>query len=173
MRFVKHLVNILKNNYKWVIIILLSAVIIYQHLNPKVVEKVVEKPVIQEVIHKEVITEVQALHKENEQDADLVVNTKDSIKVSVNGKQFDLKPQNSEKFEFGKDYVKLDQQSNYTLSINNKPLEPSWGVGVGITSNKRAAGLFTVRVKKSPLQFWGMTDGKTHAGGIMIMANYK
>lgn len=139
----------------------------------QVVERVVEKPVIQETVKREVVTEVKVQEKEKVTDPDVVLNTQDSLKVSVNGKEVNLKPKTDEKFDFKEDYVELRQNSSYDLKIDNKPLEPTWGVGVGISTNGKPAGIATVRLKQSPVHVWGMSDGETSAVGVMFSTNYK
>ena len=83
------------------------------------------------------------------------------------------KPEKQEKFTFGKDYAELENTTTFKLDIEQKPLEPSWGVGVGYNSDKRLEGIFTARIKKTPLHLWGTTDGHHGAVGIMFSTNYK
>ena len=133
-----------------------GCVYFYTHPKIKEVEKVREKPVIHEVVQKETINTITAKEKASPKDADLVVNTKDTVKVSINGK----------------DYLEFNQKSLYTLDVKTKALEPAWGVGMGYTSNNKPAGFFQVRVKKTPAHVWVMSDGKTHAAGVMFSTNY-
>ena len=172
---IKNIFNTIKNNFMyilpWLISIILSLYIIY---SPKdVIYKEVEKPVT--VIKTEVKTvdSVSVKPKENVNDADIVVNTKDSSKVDLNGKELNLKPIEKESFEFGKDYAEIKHTSDYVLKIDNKPLEPTWGIGVGYNTDKKITGLFTARIKKTPLHFWATSDGHKTAGGIMFSTNYK
>lgn len=46
-------------------------------------------------------------------------------------------------------------------------------MGVGISTNKKVAGIATLRLGHSPVHAWGMTDGETSAVGIMFSTNYK
>ena len=73
----------------------------------------------------------------------------------------------------GKDYAELENTTTFKLDIEQKPLEPSWGIGVGYNSDKRLEGIFTARIKKTPLHLWGTTDGHHGAIGIMFSTNYK
>ena len=119
-----------------------GCVYFYTHPKIKEVEKVREKPVIHEVVQKETINTVTAKEKVSPKDADLVVNTKDTVKVSINGKEAEIKPKTSSKYEYGKDYLEFNQKSIYTLDVKAKALEPAWGVGMGYTSNNKPAGFF-------------------------------
>ena len=127
----------LKENLSIILVILLSGYVFVTNNNsPQVVEKIVEKPVIQEVVHREVVNTIQVKEKASRDDADIVVENKEDLKISLNGKLFSLTPQNDKTYDFGKDYVELKQSSIYNINISNEPLEPSWGVGVGVTDNK-------------------------------------
>lgn len=167
------LLDFLKANLALILVILLGGYIFMNNSSPQVVEKVVEKPVIQEVLHREVINTVQVKEKANPNDADIVVDNKEDLKISLNGKPFSLTPQNDKEYNFGKDYVELRQSSIYNINISNEPLEPSWGIGVGVTDNKNLAGIMTMRLKSSPTHVWIMSDGDTTAGGILFSTNYK
>lgn len=159
----------------WGVALIASVLLLYLYITPKVVEveKVVEKEVIKEVVTTKKELVAQVAHKESAETPDVVCNSKDSLKVSVNGKTVNLKPQNSEKFEFGKDYLKLNQETTSTLNINYKPLEPTFSIGVGYSENKKLAGMLSIRYKHTPFSVWGVSDGKTNIAGIMINANYK
>ena len=164
----------LKENLSIILVILLSGYIFLTNNNsPQVVEKIVEKPVIQEVVHREVVNTIQVKEKASKDDADIVVENKEDLKISLNGKLFSLTPQNDKTYDFGKDYVELKQSSIYNINISNEPLEPSWGVGVGVTDNKNLAGIVTMRLRSSPTHVWIMSDGDTTAGGILFSTNYK
>lgn len=164
----------LKENLSIILVILLSGYVFVTNNNsPQVVEKIVEKPVIQEVVHREVVNTIQVKEKVNKDDADIVVENKEDLKISLNGKLFSLTPQNDKTYDFGKDYVELKQSSIYNINISNEPLEPSWGVGVGVTDNKNLAGIVTMRLRSSPTHVWIMSDGDTTAGGILFSTNYK
>ena len=164
----------LKENLSIILVILLSGYIFLTNNNsPQVVEKIVEKPVIQEVVHREVVNTIQVKEKASKDDADIVVENKEDLKISLNGKLFSLTPQNDKSYDFGKDYVELKQSSIYNINISNEPLEPSWGVGVGVTDNKNLAGIVTMRLRSSPTHIWIMSDGDTTAGGILFSTNYK
>ena len=164
----------LKENLSIILVILLSGYVFVTNNNsPQVVEKIVEKPVIQEVVHREVVNTIQVKEKVNKDDADIVVENKEDLKISLNGKLFSLTPQNDKSYDFGKDYVELKQSSIYNINISNEPLEPSWGVGVGVTDNKNLAGIVTMRLRSSPTHVWIMSDGDTTAGGILFSTNYK
>lgn len=167
------LLDFLKANLALILVIILGGYIFMNNSSPQVVEKVVEKPVIQEVVHREVINTVQVKEKANPNDADIVVDNKEDLKISLNGKPFSLTPQNDKEYNFGKDYVELRQSSIYNINISNEPLEPSWGIGVGVTDNKNLAGIMTMRLKSSPTHVWIMSDGDTTAGGILFSTNYK
>lgn len=168
------LLNFLKTNLSLLLVILLSGYIFLNNNNsPQVVEKVVEKPIVQEVVHREVINTVQVKEKKNEGDADIVVDNKEDLKISLNGKPFSLTPQNDTEYNFGKDYVELKQSSTYNINISNEPLEPSWGIGVGVTDNKKLSGIVTMRLRDTPTHIWVMSDGDTTAGGILFSTNYK
>lgn len=177
MLYVKQLLKSLKDNLSLVVAILCVAYITFLHFNPqepKVVEKIVEKPIIQETVYKEVVTDIKIKEKTHSSDADIVVENTEDIKVSLNGKTFSLKPSKSdEKFDFSKDYVELRQNSQYNINISNEPLEPSWGIGVGVTDNKNLAGILTMRLRSTPTHVWIMSDGDTTAGGILFSTNYK
>lgn len=164
----------LKENLSIILVILLSGYIfVNNNHSPQVVEKIVEKPVIQEVVHREVVNTIQVKEKASKDDADIVVENKEDLKISLNGKLFSLTPQNDKTYDFGKDYVELKQSSIYNINISNEPLEPSWGVGVGVTDNKNLAGIVTMRLRSSPTHVWIMSDGDTTAGGILFSTNYK
>lgn len=164
----------LKENLSIILVILLSGYVFVTNNNsPQVVEKIVEKPVIQEVVHREVVNTIQVKEKASKDDADIVVENKEDLKISLNGKLFSLTPQNDKTYDFGKDYVELKQSSIYNINISNEPLEPSWGVGVGVTDNKNLAGIVTMRLRSSPTHIWIMSDGDTTAGGILFSTNYK
>ena len=164
----------LKENLSIILVILLSGYVFVTNNNsPQVVEKIVEKPVIQEVVHREVVNTIQVKEKASKDDADIVVDNKEDLKISLNGKLFSLTPQNDKTYDFGKDYVELKQSSIYNINISNEPLEPSWGVGVGVTDNKNLAGIVTMRLRSSPTHVWIMSDGDTPAGGILFSTNYK
>jgi hypothetical protein len=164
----------LKENLSIILVILLSGYVFVTNNNsPQVVEKIVEKPVIQEVVHREVVNTIQVKEKASKDDADIVVENKEDLKISLNGKLFSLTPQNDKTYDFGKDYVELKQSSIYNINISNEPLEPSWGVGVGVTDNKNLAGIVTMRLRSSPTHVWIMSDGDTTAGGILFSTNYK
>lgn len=164
----------LKENLSIILVILLSGYVFVTNNNsPQVVEKIVEKPVIQEVVHREVVNTIQVKEKASKDDADIVVDNKEDLKISLNGKLFSLTPQNDKTYDFGKDYVELKQSSIYNINISNEPLEPSWGVGVGVTDNKNLAGIVTMRLRSSPTHVWIMSDGDTTAGGILFSTNYK
>ena len=164
----------LKENLSIILVILLSGYVFVTNNNsPQVVEKIVEKPVIQEVVHREVVNTIQVKEKASKDDADIVVENKEDLKISLNGKLFSLTPQNDKTYDFGKDYVELKQSSIYNINISNEPLEPSWGVGVGVTDNKKLAGIVTMRLRSSPTHIWIMSDGDTTAGGILFSTNYK
>lgn len=164
----------LKENLSIILVILLSGYVFVTNNNsPQVVEKIVEKPVIQEVVHREVVNTIQVKEKASKDDADIVVENKEDLKISLNGKLFSLTPQNDKTYDFGKDYVELKQSSIYNINISNEPLEPSWGVGVGVTDNKKLAGIVTMRLRSSPTHVWIMSDGDTTAGGILFSTNYK
>ena len=167
------LLDFLKANLALILVILLGGYMFMNNSSPQVVEKVVEKPVIQEVVHREVINTVQVKEKANPNDADIVVDNKEDLKISLNGKPFSLTPQNDKEYNFGKDYVELRQSSIYNINISNEPLEPSWGIGVGVTDNKNLAGIMTMRLRSSPTHVWIMSDGDTTAGGILFSTNYK
>lgn len=167
------LLDFLKANLALILVIILGGYIFMNNSSPQIVEKVVEKPVIQEVVHREVINTVQVKEKANPNDADIVVDNKEDLKISLNGKPFSLTPQNDKEYNFGKDYVELRQSSIYNINISNEPLEPSWGIGVGVTDNKNLAGIMTMRLKSSPTHVWIMSDGDTTAGGILFSTNYK
>lgn len=168
------LIQFLKTNLSLLLVILLGGYIFLNNNNsPQVVEKIVEKPVIQEVVHREVINTVRVKEKENVGDADIVVDNKEDLKISLNGKPFSLKPQNDKEYNFGKDYVELRQSSVYNINISNEPLEPSWGIGVGVTDNKNLAGIVTMRLRSTPTHVWIMSDGDTTAGGVLFSTNYK
>ena len=163
----------LKENLSIILVILLSGYVFVTNNSPQVVEKIVEKPVIQEVVHREVVNTIQVKEKASKDDADIVVENKEDLKISLNGKLFSLTPQNDKTYDFGKDYVELKQSSIYNINISNEPLEPSWGVGVGVTDNKKLAGIVTMRLRSSPTHIWIMSDGDTTAGGILFSTNYK
>ena len=164
----------LKENLSIILVILLSGYVFVTNNNsPQVVEKIVEKPVIQEVVHREVVNTIQVKEKASKDDADIVVENKEDLKISLNGKLFSLTPQNDKTYDFGKDYVELKQSSIYNINISNEPLEPSWGVGVGVTDNNNLAGIVTMRLRSSPTHIWIMSDGDTTAGGILFSTNYK
>ena len=166
--------NFIKTNLSTILVVLLCGYIFFNDNAPKEVEQViVEKPVIQEVVHREVISNVQVKEKQNEEDADIVVENKEDLKISLNGKQFSLTPENDKEYNFGKDYVELKQNSTYNIHISNEPLEPSWGVGVGVTDNRNLAGIITMRLRSTPTHVWLMSDGETTAGGIIFSTNYK
>ena len=167
-------IEFLKENLSIILVILLSGYIfVNNNHSPQVVEKIVEKPVIQEVVHREVVNTIQVKEKASKDDADIVVENKEDLKISLNGKLFSLTPQNDKTYDFGKDYVELKQSSIYNINISNEPLEPSWGVGVGVTDNKNLAGIVTMRLRSSPTHVWIMSDGDTTAGGILFSTNYK
>ena len=167
-------IEFLKENLSIILVILLSGYVFVTNNNsPQVVEKIVEKPVIQEVVHREVVNTIQVKEKASKDDADIVVENKEDLKISLNGKLFSLTPQNDKTYDFGKDYVELKQSSIYNINISNEPLEPSWGVGVGVTDNKNLAGIVTMRLRSSPTHIWIMSDGDTTAGGILFSTNYK
>lgn len=172
------LLKTLKDTLVWGLLIFCMCYIWFlqenkQNIEPYVIEKVVEKPVVHETIQKEIVTEVQVKEKEKPSDPDIVVETKDDLKVNLNGKEIPLKPVKGEEFNFEKDYVELRQKSSYNINIQNKPLEPSWGVGVGYTTNGKIAGMATARIKETPLHVWGMSDGETSVIGVMFSTNYK
>lgn len=168
------ILEFLKENLSIILVILLSGYVFVTNNNsPQVVEKIVEKPVIQEVVHREVVNTIQVKEKASKDDADIVVENKEDLKISLNGKLFSLTPQNDKTYDFGKDYVELKQSSIYNINISNEPLEPSWGVGVGVTDNKNLAGIVTMRLRSSPTHVWIMSDGDTTAGGILFSTNYK
>lgn len=158
----------------WILVLVLIGLNAYQYFNPKTVTEIKEnKVIVTETVEKEVVTTVSAKTKGNASDADVVVNTKDSLKVSVNGKTVDIKPTNKETFTYGKDYVELNQKSSYELKVESKNLEPTFQIGIGATSNNKVAGIGAVRIKKTPFHVWAMSDGKTTAGGILFSTNYK
>lgn len=172
------LLKTLKDTLVWGLLIFCMGYIWFletnkQNVEPYIIEKVVEKPVIHETVQKEVITKVQVKEKENPTDPDIVVDTKDSVNVSLNGRKVSLTPSRQEEFNFDKDYIELKQNSSYDISIKNKPLEPSWGIGIGYTTNGKVAGMATARIKETPLHVWGMSDGKTSAIGVMFSTNYR
>ena len=168
------ILEFLKENLSIILVILLSGYVFVTNNNsPQVVEKIVEKPVIQEVVHREVVNTIQVKEKASKDDADIVVENKEDLKISLNGKLFSLTPQNDKTYDFGKDYVELKQSSIYNINISNEPLEPSWGVGVGVTDNKNLAGIVTMRLRSYPTHIWIMSDGDTTAGGILFSTNYK
>ena len=115
------LLDFLKANLALILVILLGGYMFMNNSSPQVVEKVVEKPVIQEVVHREVINTVQVKEKANPNDADIVVDNKEDLKISLNGKPFFLTPQNDKEYNFGKDYVELRQSSIYNINISNEP----------------------------------------------------
>ena len=123
-------------------------------------------------MQKETISTITAKEKVDVKDADLVVNTKDTVKVNLNGKEMELAPKSSEKYEYGKDYLEFNQKNLYTLDVKAQAFEPAWGVGMGYTSNHKPAGYFQVRIKKTPAHVWVLSDGKTHAAGVMFSTNY-
>lgn len=168
--------SILENSkVAWLVALLSVIVTLYLYFHPRTitVEKEVEKEVIKEVVVVKNETTANVLHKTVESDPDVVYNKKDSLKVSVNGKVVDLKPKDSEKFEFGKDYLKLNQESTYSITIDNKLKEPTFSIGMGYSNNHKVAGLMACRIKKTPYHIWGMTDGKTTSAGVMFSLNYK
>lgn len=172
------LIKFLKDTLVWGLLIFCMGYIWFlesnkQDTNPHIVERVIEKPVIHETVRKEVVTQVQVKEKEHFNDPDIIMDTEDNIKVSLNGREVLLKPKGDDDFNFKDNYIELKQQSSYNIDINNKPLEPSWSIGVGYSSNKRVAGIATARIKDTPLHIWGMSDGKDSAVGIMFSTNYK
>lgn len=177
MLYVNQFLKSIKDNLSVVVAVLCVLYITFLHFNPqepKVVEKIIEKPIIQETVYKEVVTDIKIKEKVHSSDADIVVENKEDFKVSLNGETFSLKPSNSnEKFDFSKDYVEVRQSSQYNINISNEPLEPSWGIGVGVTDNKKIAGILTMRLRSTPTHVWLMSDGDTTAGGILFSTNYK
>lgn len=167
----------IKDTLPYIIAIVCIIYAVYIHINSptseKVIERVVNTPVVTEVVRTENTASVSVQTKKNASDPDLVYNSKQTFDVELNGERFNLKPENKDTFEYGRDYVSLKQESKYNLSIDNKPLEPIWGVGVGISTNKKVAGIATLRLGHSPIHAWGMTDGETSAVGIMFSTNYK
>lgn len=160
------------NCSKYILVALISAGLTYFLVSKEPV-KPAEMSVIKETVKQETITEVVAKPKEKDTDADLVINTKNSVKVSMNGKEVELKPEKKESFDYGKDYLQFQQSNTYSLNIENKPLEPTMGLGIGVSSNKKLTGIASARIKKTPYHIWIMSDGKTTAGGIMFSTNYK
>lgn len=167
------ILSYIKDGLSWILVVVCLGYITFLHNNLPVSEKVIEKPVVQEIVKREVINTIQVKEKEKSTDADIVVDTNDSLKVSLNGKPFYLAPNNASEYNFGKDYVELKQSSIYNINISNEPLEPSWGIGVGVTDNKKVAGIITARLRATPTHLWVMSDGKTTAGGILFSTNYK
>lgn len=174
MPLLKHLLTIIKSYFPWVLLAISIIINVYLFNLEKVVykDKIVEVPVKVATTIKEQ-EKVTVKPKESVQDPDLVIKNKQDLKVSLNGNVVDLKPEKQEKFTFGKDYAELENTTTFKLDIEQKPLEPSWGVGVGYNSDKRLEGIFTARIKKTPLHLWGTTDGHHGAVGIMFSTNYK
>lgn len=174
MALLECFVSLIKKYFPWVLLTISLCVNVYLFNLEKVVykDKIVEIPV---KVSADVKTDnkVTVKSKENINDPDLVVNTKQDLKVSLNGKVVDLKPEKKESFNFGKDYAELENSTSFNLNIENKPLEPSWGVGVGYNTDKKLEGIFTARIKKTPLHVWATSDGHHTAGGIMFSTNYK
>lgn len=167
----------LKDSFPYIVMVLCVVYTVYLHYNAPTQEKIIERvtttPVVTEVVRTENTATIGVSTKQDVTDPDLVYKSKQTFDVEVNGEKFNLKPENKEAFEYGKDYVSIKQESSYNLKIDNKPLEPTWGIGVGVSSNKKVAGLMTVRLGHSPFHAWGMTDGKMGAAGIMFSTNYK
>ncbi len=167
------LLDVIKNILIWGLIIFSLGYITYLHYHPITVEKVVEKPTVKETVVKEVVTKFEVKEKETPQDSDVVIKSKNDLKVTLNGKEVTLKPKDNEEFNFDKNYLELRQNSTTSIHIDNNPLEPTWGIGIGISSNKKVAGIATVRIKDSPFHVWVMSDGHSSAGGVMFSTNYK
>lgn len=174
MALLECFVSLTKKYFPWLLLAISLCVNVYLFNLEKVVykDKIVEIPV---KVSADVKTDnkVTVKPKESISDPDLVIKNKQDLKVSLNGNVVDLKPEKQEKFTFGKDYAELENTTTFKLDIEQKPLEPSWGVGVGYNSDKRLEGIFTARIKKTPLHLWGTTDGHHGAVGIMFSTNYK
>lgn len=169
-----------KGYFLYILLILSVILNIYFFNSEKVVykDKIVYQDRIVEVpvkVNAETVSnnKVSVKQKQNVDNADIVLDTKQDLKVSLNGKVVDLKPINKEEFTFGKDYAELNYSTNFKLDLENKPLEPSWGIGVGYNTDKKLQGIFIGRIKKTPLHVWGTTDGHSGAVGIMFSTNYK
>lgn len=161
--------------YKILLVIALAYIIFYKPPLPK--EKVVvEKPIIkQEIIKQDIVhttqSELTVKKKQKATDTDVIIDTKNDFKVSLNGKEIPIKGENGERFDFDKNYLSYKQESKYNLQIDTKPLQPSWGLGIGYSTNNKPAGLITIKHKS--INYWLSSDGKTTAGGILLQGNFK
>lgn len=141
---------------------------------PPPLKEVVEKPIAttQEVTHTQTV--VKVVEKEKPSDADLQIKDKYTYKANINGKEVELVPSNKESFEYGKDAVKIDREVEVSYKIDNKPLEPSWSLGVGIDNDAKPAMMVSARLRKSPFSMWGVSNfNDKHMVGLSLNGSFK
>lgn len=118
-------------------------------------------------------TTITAKPKPSNDYSDLVIEDKQKYIAEVNGKKFEVKPKDKESFEYGEDYISVKKETTVNMEIDTKPLQPQYGLGVGVDSKGNPAFSANVRLEKSPVYFWGASNFKeSHMIGVGIYGNF-
>lgn len=94
--------------------------------------------------------------------ADVVVDEKNTYKLSYNGKPYEFKPDIKENYKFEKGQLVVDKTSTYNVNVS-VPI-PAGGVGVGRTMEGKTAVIIDYRFGKTPFNVWAYKGGETAYG---------
>jgi len=104
-------------------------------------------------------------------DIDMKIGKPD-LKVKVNGAEVNVKKADDEKYVFDKGQLKVTQDSVAEFRVSVDPIDNTkhYGVGIGVTSEGKPAGIVTAPInKKHGIDGWVTGDAdKNVAGGLMI-----
>ena len=104
-------------------------------------------------------------------DIDMKIGKPD-LKVKVNGAEVNVKKADDEKYVFDKGQLKVTQDSVAEFRVAVDPIDNTkhYGVGIGVTSEGKPAGIVTAPInKKHGIDGWVTGDAdKNVAGGLMI-----
>lgn len=98
--------------------------------------------------------------------ADVVVDEKNTYKLSYNGKPYEFKPDIKENYKFENGQLVIDKTSAYNVNVS-VPV-PAVGVGIGRTLEGKTAVTIDYRFGKTPFNAWMYHGGET-AYGIKLI----
>ena len=97
---------------------------------------------------------------------DVVVDEKNTYKLSYNGKPYEFKPDIKENYKFERGQLVIDKTSSYNVNVS-VPV-PAGGVGIGRTLEGKTAVMIDYRFGKTPFNVWAYQGGETAYGVKLV-----
>ena len=99
-------------------------------------------------------------------DDDVTETNKYTYIYGVEGKQYRFTPEVKEDYKFQNNKLVIQREVNQKVDVTVP--QPSWGAGIGKSTNGGTAVIGTVRIPKTPINIWAYHSDRDNAAGLMF-----